>query len=103
MANETITRIRAAQKPIQRPKTRRQIKGLSHTGILTTRDANRSIATRRAKEAAAEERRFEKDYEKRYGRKPLPLVIQESEASIEAARVAQESREIFFLDPGPMR
>ena len=51
----------------------------------------------------AEERRFEKDYEKRYGRKPPPLAIQESEASIEAARVAQESGEIFFLDPGPMR
>ena len=75
MANDTIARIRATQEPIQRPKTKRQIKGLNHTGILTTRDANRSIATRKAKEAAAEERRFEKDYEKRYSRKPPPLVI----------------------------
>src|SRR5690348_6647672 len=103
MANDTITRIRAAQEPIQRSKTKRQIKGLSHTGILTTRDANRSIATRKAKEDAAQERRFAKDYEKRYGRKPPSSVIQESEASIEAARVAQESGGLFFLDPGPKR
>jgi hypothetical protein len=40
MANDTIARIRATQEPIQRYKTKRQIKGLSHTGILTTRDAN---------------------------------------------------------------
>jgi hypothetical protein len=102
MANDTIKRIRAAQEPIQRPKSKRQIKGLSHTGILTTRDANRSIATRKAKEAAAEERRFAKDYYKKYGCKPPPLVTQESEASIEAARVAQENGELFYLDPGPV-
>lgn len=101
MANNTITRIRAAQEPIQRSKTKRQIKGLSHTGILTTRDANRSIATRKTKEATAEERRFAKDYEKRYGRKPPPSVIQESEVSIEAARVVQTNGELFYLDPGP--
>jgi hypothetical protein len=101
MANNTIARIRAAQEPIQRSKTKRQIKGLSHTGILTTRDANRSIATRKTKEAAAEERRFAKDYEKRYGRKPPPSVIQESEVSIEAARVVQKNGELFYLDPGP--
>ena len=103
IANDTITRIRAAQGPIQRSKTKRQIKGISHTGILTTRDANRSITTRKAKEDAAEERRFARDYEKRYGRKPPHLVIQESKASIEAARAAQENGEAFFLDPGPMR
>lgn len=103
MANDTITRIRTAQEPIQRSKTKRQIKGLSHSGILTTRDANRSIATRKAKEEAAEERRFARDYKKKYGRKPPPLVIQESEASVEAARVAQEDRELFYLDPAPVR
>jgi hypothetical protein len=103
MANDTIARIRAAQEPIRRSKTKRQIKGLSHTGILTTRDANRSIATRKAKEATAEERRLARDYEKLYGCKPPPLVMQESEASIEAARVSQENGELFFLDPRPMR
>jgi hypothetical protein len=103
MANDTIARIRAAQQPIQRSKTKRQIKGLSHTGILTTRDANRSISTRKAKEDAAEEKRFAKQYEKKYGCKPPQLDVQESEASIEAARVAQENGEVFYLDPGPAR
>jgi hypothetical protein len=102
MANDTIARIRAAQEPIQRSKTKRQIKGLSHTGILTTRDANRSITTRKAKEDTAEERRFAKDYEKRYGRKPHPFNSGASEAAIEAARVAQEDGDPFYLDPGPV-
>lgn len=56
MANGTITRIRATQEPIQRPESKRQIKGLRNIGILTTRHANRSIATRRTKEDASEER-----------------------------------------------
>jgi hypothetical protein len=103
MANDTITQIRATQQPIQRSKTKRQIKGLNHTGILTTRDANRSIATRKAKKDKLEEKRFIKEYEKKYGRKAPPLVTQESEASIEAARAAQENGEVFYLDPGPAR
>ena len=103
MANDTFARIRAAKKPIQRTKTKRQIKGLNHTGVLTTRDANRSIATRKAKEDAAEERRFAKDYEKRYGCKPSQPGLQESEASIEAAKVARENGELFFLDNGSVR
>jgi hypothetical protein len=48
MANDTIARIRTAQQPIHRLKTQRHIKGLSNTGILTIRDAYRSIATRKA-------------------------------------------------------
>ena len=103
IANDTITQIRAAQGPIQRSKTKRQIKGLNHTGILTTRDANRSIATRKAKEDAAEEKRFAKDYEKRYGRKPPQPGLQESETSIEAARIAQENGDVFYLDSGLLR
>lgn len=101
MANDIIKRIRATQEPIRRPKTKRQIKRLSHTGILTVRDANRSIAVRRDQEAAAEHRRFVKDYKKRYGHEPPQLPMEESEASLEAARIAQENGELFYLDPGP--
>ena len=103
MANDTITQIRVAQAPLHRPKTKRQVKPLSQTGILKPRDANRSIAVRKAKETAAEERRLAKQWEKVYGRKPLPRDLQPSEASIEAARVAQENGETFFLDKEPMR
>jgi hypothetical protein len=40
------------------------IRSLTLTGILTTDDANRSIATTKAKEDAAEEKRFAKEYKK---------------------------------------
>ena len=103
MANDTITQIRAAQEPVRRPYTKRQVKPLSQDGILKIRDANRSIAVRKAKEAAVEEKRLTKQWEKVYGQKPPPLVIQENEISIEAARIAQEKGEVFFLDNQPMR
>jgi hypothetical protein len=103
MANDTIKQIRAAQEPLQRPKNKRQVKPLSQTGILKPCDANRSIATRKAKEAAVEERRFARDYKKLYGRKPPPLVLRESEASVEAARIAEENGEDFFFDSRPAR
>ena len=103
LANGTISQIRATQQPIQRSKTKRQIKGLSHTGILTTRDANRAIANRKAKEETAEQKRFAKDYKKRFGHKPQLPDLEESEASIEAARASQANGEVYFFDSTPMR
>ena len=103
MANDTIGQIRAAQAPLQRQYTKRQVKPLSQDGILKTRDANRSITARKAREAAAEERRIQKQWEKVYGKKLLPIPTQESKISIEAARAAQQNEEIFFLDNQPMR
>ncbi|KAK9564249.1 hypothetical protein V6Z77_010319 [Aspergillus fumigatus] len=72
IANETIGRIRAAQAPLRRQYTKRQVKPLSQSGILTLRDANRSIASRKAKDAAAQERRLQTQWEKVHG-KPPPL------------------------------
>ena len=103
MANDTITQIRAAQEPLRRPYTKRQVKPLSQDGILKIRDANRSIIVRKAKEAAIEERRLAKQWEKVYGQKPPLLVRQENEILIEAARVAREKGEVFFLDNQPIR
>jgi hypothetical protein len=74
MANETISQIRAAQAPLQRRITKRQIKPLSRTGILTVRDANRSIASRKAKDTAAEEKRLNKLWEKVHGKPPPPPI-----------------------------
>jgi uncharacterized NAD(P)/FAD-binding protein YdhS len=74
MVNETISRIRAAQAPLQRRITKRQIKPLSRTGILTVRDANRSIASRKAKDTAAEEKRLNKLWEKVHGKPPPPPI-----------------------------
>lgn len=68
--NRTITEMTAAQQHINRSKTKRHIKGISHTGILTIHDANRSIAARKAKEDAANKKRFEKEFKKIYGYEP---------------------------------
>jgi hypothetical protein len=103
MTQDTIARIRATQEPLQRRYTKRQVKPLSQTGVLSPRDANRSIAVRKAKEAAAQEKRLRKQWKEVYGEELQPMPTKESDASIEAARVAQENGEVFFFDSGPMR
>jgi hypothetical protein len=103
MANDTISQIRAAQDPLRRSYTKRQVKPLSKTGILKVQDANRSIAERKAKDAAAEKRRLQKQWEKVHGNQPLPTPTQESSISIEAARAAEANGDIYFLDSQPMR
>jgi hypothetical protein len=88
IANDTIMQIRVAQEPLKRQYTKRQVKPLSQLGTLRPHDANRSIAARKAKELAAEEKRLRRDWKKRYGVSPPPPPTEESEASIEAARVS---------------
>ncbi|KAF7134100.1 hypothetical protein CNMCM5793_005729 [Aspergillus hiratsukae] len=68
MANDTITQIMAAQALLRRQYTKRQVKPLSQTGILKSRDANRSISSRKAKDAAAQERKLQKQWEKVHDR-----------------------------------
>lgn len=60
ISQSIISNIRTAQTPLKRPRTRRHIKPLSDTGILTIRDANRSIEVKKAKETEKEKRRIEK-------------------------------------------
>lgn len=103
IANDTIGSIRAAQAPLRRKYTKRHVKPLSQTGILSTRDANLSIAVRKAKDAAAEERRLARQQKKVYGKRLLSMPTQESEMSIEAARAAQQNGELLLLDSQPMR
>jgi hypothetical protein len=103
MANDTISQIKAAQAPLRRSYTKRQVKPLSKTGILKVQDANQSIAERKAKDAAAEKRRLQKQWEKVHGNQPLPTPTQESSISIEAARAAEANGDIYFLDSQPMR
>jgi hypothetical protein len=98
MTQDTIRRIRAAQVPVKRKYTKRQVKLLSATGILTTRDANRSIVARKEEEMAKEERKLAKQFKKMYGYEPT----QRSEDSIQRAiireREAREAGELFFID-----
>jgi hypothetical protein len=46
----TLDRIEAVRAPGQRKITKREVPRLGDSGILTVRDANRSIADRKAKE-----------------------------------------------------
>ena len=96
MTQDTITQIKATQEPLRRQYTKRQVKPLSQNGVLKPRDANRSIAARKAKEAAAQEKRLRKQWKKMYGEELQPTPTKESDASIEAARIAQENGEGFF-------
>lgn len=58
---------------------------------------------RKAREAAAEKMLLDKQWEKSYGRKPPPSNLQDTEASLEAARAAQEIDEVFYVDTQRMR
>jgi hypothetical protein len=96
MANDSISQIRAAQAPLRRQYTKRHVKPLSQDGILRARDANRSIASRKAKDAAVEKRRLQKQWEKVHGNKLLPMPTRESNISIEAARAAEANGDLFL-------
>jgi hypothetical protein len=102
IVNDTITQIRAAQAPLRRKITKWHVKPLSKTGILTVQDANRSIAERRVKDAAAVKKRLQKQWEKVHGNTPLPEPRKESSISIEAARAGEANGDIYFLDSQPM-
>jgi hypothetical protein len=90
MAEATVSRIRAAQEPLRRSITKRQVKPLSHTGILSVRDANRSIKTRKEKEAAAEQRKLAKQYKQATGLDMPQRPQEDIDRSIGSARLAQE-------------
>jgi hypothetical protein len=98
MTEETIGRIRATQEPLRRPITRRQVKPLSQNGILTVRDANRIIATRKEKEAAAEERKRRKEWKLVHGTDMPQRPQEDIDRSIESARLARERGDLFFID-----
>ncbi|KAJ5102872.1 transcriptional regulator family: Centromere protein B DNA-binding region [Penicillium argentinense] len=97
MTQESIRRIREAQMPVRRKYTKRQIKPLSQTGILSTRDANRSIAVRKA-EDKAEERKLVRQFKKVYGYAPAQRSEESIQRSMQAEREGREAGEVFFID-----
>ena len=104
MTKDAISKIRAIQEPLRRRYTKRQVKPLSDSGVLTPRDTNRSITARKAKEDTAEERRLRKQWKERIGIDipPTPTPTQQSEASLRAEKEAREAGELFFMDPHPL-
>lgn len=97
ITNEIIKRMQTARAPLRRKHTKRHVKPFGSSGILTVRDANRSIVDRKAEEAIKEEKRLAKAWEKAHGKPPIKRDMQESETSIEAAKAAEAAGEIFSL------
>ena len=91
----------AGEQLINRPNNKRQFNEVNNNSMLKIRDANSSIAARKAREDAPDEW-FAKEYKKRYGCEPPQPVQQEIEPSINAARIAQEKNEILFIDSTPI-
>ena len=71
--NSTITKMAKIYAPREKKITRRRIMGLSNDGITRVKDANRSIAERKTKEAEKYEKRMAKEFEKLYGFKPRKM------------------------------
>lgn len=92
----------AARAPLRRKYTMRHIKPLGHTGVLSVRDANRSITKRKADEVTRDTKRLAKLHTKVYGKPPPKEPTRESKASIDAARVGEEAGDLFYMDPNPM-
>ncbi|KAJ5267694.1 transcriptional regulator family: Centromere protein B DNA-binding region [Penicillium angulare] len=69
-ASTTIAKMAQIQAPRAKKTTKRQLLNLKNDGILRVKDANRSIAERREKEDAAEERRVAREIKKRDAKTP---------------------------------
>ncbi|KAJ5159719.1 transposase [Penicillium canariense] len=98
ITQDTIQRIRAAQAPLRRQLTRRQVKPLSQSGVLKVNDANRSIQARKAKDMAVEERKLARQFEKVYGYKPTQRPEEAIRKAAEAEEAATRQGEFFFID-----
>ena len=98
MTQQVMCRIRTAQAPQHRNPTKRQVKPLSSNGVIKTRDAIRSIKVRKEKDAAAEERKLAKQFEKVYGYKPTKRPEEQIQQAIENEIRAREAGEDFWID-----
>ena len=98
MMSDTVSRMREIQAPRRRQKTKREIPRLGDSGILSTKDANRSMKERREKEAFQEKKKLDKQWIKAYGQPP-PRAPTEMENTLpDAAVAAQKANEPFWID-----
>lgn len=98
MTQQAMCRIRTAQAPQHRNPTKRQVKPLSSNWVIKTRDAIQSIKVRKAKDAAAEERKLAKQFEKVYGYKPTKRPEEQIQQAIKNEIRAREAGEDFWID-----
>jgi hypothetical protein len=98
MMSDTISRMREIQAPRKRQITKREIPKIGDSGILSTKDANRSMKIRREKEAIQEKKRLEKQWTKLYGRPPPKSPTGESSMFSDSVVAAQQGGESFWID-----
>lgn len=98
MMSDTVRKMRQMQAPRRRQITKRQIPRLGDSGILSTKDANRSIEARREKDAEKEKKRLDKQWRKLYGQPPpQPPTIIDSVLP-DSAVAAQQENQMFWID-----
>ena len=98
MMSDTVRKMRQMQAPQRRQITKRQIPRLRDSGILSTKDANRSIEARREKDAEKEKKRLDKQWRKLYDQPPpQPRTIIDSVLP-DSAVAAQQENQMFWID-----
>jgi hypothetical protein len=98
MMSDTISRMREVQAPRKRQITKREIPKIGDSGILSTKDANRSMKTRREKEAIQEKKRFEKQWTKLYGQAPPKSPTGENSTLSDSIMASRQEGELFWID-----
>ena len=98
MMSDTVGRIKEVQAPRRRRITKREILRIGDSGILSTKDANRSMKVRREKEAIQEKKKLDKQWTKLYGKPPPSEPTGENSTLSDAAVAAQQGNELFWID-----
>ena len=98
MMSDTVGRIKEVQAPRRRRITKREILRIGDSGILSTKDANRSMKVRREKEAIQEKKKLNKQWTKLYGKPPPSEPTGENSTLSDAAVAAQQGNELFWID-----
>ncbi|KAI3222258.1 transcriptional regulator family: Centromere protein B, DNA-binding region [Penicillium roqueforti] len=98
MMSDTVSRMREIQAPRKRKITRREVPKIGDSGILSTKDANRSLKTRREKEAIQEKKRLDKQWTKLYSQPPPKSPIEERSILSDTVMAAQQGGESFWID-----
>jgi hypothetical protein len=83
MTISTLDRIEAVRAPRQRKITKREVPRLGDSGILTVRDANRSIADRKAKEELNKKKKADKAFKEAYGFSPPPFYTEDLSTALD--------------------
>ncbi|KAA8641534.1 uncharacterized protein ATNIH1004_011670 [Aspergillus tanneri] len=96
--NSTLERIEGAQASRRRKKTKREVQRLGDSGIVRVKDANRSIADRKAKDDEKNKKAAKKAYLKAYGHPPPAPYIENKTTDSNAVLAEESGDQLYFID-----